>query len=159
MHKKLQWSARWACFLLLGLVLSGCTANLAETDESGLPPHLTVDLHLPKQLEVGASSHYTVEVFNNKQPLADAEQVEFVFWREGKRNSAVTVPAAESSPGVYTVSHILAEEGIYLVQSRVVAASGMVVPIKRIAVGGEAVKQLIELEEAKPEEGQHSGHH
>lgn len=38
--------------LLLGILLSGCTAKIAETYKSGLPAHLTVDLHLPKQLDL-----------------------------------------------------------------------------------------------------------
>jgi hypothetical protein len=61
--------------LLLGVLLSGCTAKIAETDESGLTAHLTVDLHLPKQLDLNSKRGYSVEVSKNNRPLEHIEQL------------------------------------------------------------------------------------
>ncbi len=146
--------------MLLGVIVSGCTAKIAETDESGLPPHLTVDLHLPKQLDLGSESSFSVEVFKNNRPLEHAEKAEFIFWPEGNREAAVTVKATESSPGVYSVSHSISNEGIYLVQSRISAKNEKVLPIKRFAVGSKAVEQLIQMKSAKESSGHsHYEHH
>ncbi|MFB9328742.1 FixH family protein [Paenibacillus aurantiacus] len=146
--------------LLLSVLLFGCTANIPELDESGLPSHLTVKLQLPKQLEVGADSDFSVEVFKGGEPVGGAAQADFVFWPEGQRDAAVTVKAAETSPGVYSVSHRIQEEGIYYVQSLIDTNGDKVLPTKRIAVGAKAVEQLIAMENAaKPDEAAHGGHH
>ncbi|CAM4405362.1 FixH family protein [Paenibacillus alkaliterrae] len=146
--------------MFLGVLLSGCTAKIAETDASGLPAHLTVGLHIPKQLDIGNKSNFSVEVFKNNQPLEKAEQAEFIFWPEGNREAAVTVKATESSPGVYSVSHSITMEGIYLVQSSISGKNDKVLPIKRFAVGSKAVERLIQMESSKESsDNSHNGHH
>ena len=140
--------AVWAWPLLLAALLCGCTAKAAATDESGLPPHLTVNLHLPAKLETGAQSVFTVEVLKGGKPLENADKAEFIIWPEGKKEASVTVKANEASPGVYTVSHTITEEGLYVVQSRISAANEQVMPAKRFAVGADAIERLALLESA-----------
>jgi hypothetical protein len=160
MNDNLQRIVLLGVILLLGVLSSGCTAKIAETDENGLPAHLTVDLHLPKQLDLGSKSNFSVEVFKNNQPLEHAEQAEFIFWPEGNREAAVTVKATESSPGVYSASHSITMEGIYLVQSSISAKNEKVLPIKRFAVGSKAVEQLIQMESTKESsDHSHNEHH
>jgi hypothetical protein len=159
-YENLQRMKLLVVLLLIGVCLTGCTAKITETDESGLPPHLTVEMHLPKQLEIGSKNNFSVEVFKNNQPLEHAELAEFIFWPEGNKEAAITVKATESSPGVYLVSHSITQEGIYLVQSRISAKNEKVLPIKRFAVGSKAVEQLIQMESAKEQsDDAHNEHH
>ncbi|MBD2870216.1 FixH family protein [Paenibacillus arenilitoris] len=139
----------WAWPLLLVLALCGCTANTTETDENGLRPHVTVDLSLPEKPETGIPGLYFVKVSKSGKPLRHAEQADFVIWPEGKEESAVTVKAEETSPGVYSVSHTIEVEGIYLIQSRINADGEQVMPAKRIAIGAHAVEQLAVMEAAQ----------
>ncbi|TYP79353.1 FixH family protein [Paenibacillus methanolicus] len=158
--RRLFRSASLGSFLLLSALLFGCTANIPETGESGLPAHLTVDLHLPKTLEVGEDADFSVEVSKGGKPVRHTEQAQFLFWPEGKSNAAVTMKATESLPGVYTVSHRIDGEGIYYVQSLIQTGGERVLPIKRFAVGPKAVEELIAMESAaRSDETAHGEHH
>ncbi|OAS15071.1 hypothetical protein [Paenibacillus oryzisoli] len=160
MNKRLQRVMLWGFILLWSAVLPGCTAKIAETGENGLRAHLTVDMHLPKQLELNTKRDYSIEILKNNEPQKNAEQAEFVFWPEGNKEAAITLKATETAPGMYSVSHSIEKEGIYLVQSRVSVKNEKVYPIKRFAVGATAVEQLIQMESAKESsEDSHSGHH
>ncbi|QGQ97712.1 hypothetical protein EHS13_23875 [Paenibacillus psychroresistens] len=149
MNNILQRMMSLGVILIFGVLLSGCAMKIAEIDESGLPTHLTVEVHLPKHLDLNSKNDFSVEVFKNNRPLEHAEQAEFIFWPEGNREAAIVVKATESSPGVYSVSHSITKEGIYLVQSRISVQNERVLPIKRFAVGSKAVEQLIQMENEK----------
>jgi len=138
--------------LLLVLLLCGCSAKAAEVDESGLPPHLTVNLHLPEKVEIGKPNLFSVEVQKSGKPMINADQAQFIIWQEDDQSSAVTIQAEQLSPGVYTVTHPITEEGLYVVQSRIRFANDQVMPAKRFAIGNHAIEQLAILESA-----QHSG--
>jgi hypothetical protein len=159
MNDKLHHNMILSVILLLGILVSGCTTKTSETDENGFLSHLTVDLHLPKQLELGSKSDFSVEVFKNSRPFERAEQAEFIFWPEGNKEEAITVKTTESSPGVYSVSHSVTKEGIYLVQSRISAKNEKVLPIKRFAVGSKAVEQLIQMGITEASSESHNEHH
>jgi len=152
----------WAWPLLLIILLCGCTAKTAETDESGLPPHLTVHLQLPEQILSNTPSVFSVAVSKSGEPLKNAVKAEFIIWKEGHKESAMTMNAVESSPGVYSITKQINEEGLYVVQSRISSADEQVMPAKRFAIGAHAIEQLAVLEEAQksgvsaPAE---SGHH
>ncbi|WP_141501110.1 FixH family protein [Paenibacillus luteus] len=142
----------WAGALLLVTFLCSCTATASDVDESGLPPHLSVNLKLPEQLEADIPSIFSVEVTKSGKPLEDADQAEFVIWSEDDDSSTVTIHAEESSPGIYSVTYSISEEGLYVVQSRIRSANEQVMPAKRFALGTQAIERLAFLESA-----QHSG--
>ncbi|OME87969.1 hypothetical protein BK120_01205 [Paenibacillus sp. FSL A5-0031] len=138
--------------LLLVVLLCSCTAKSAEVDESGLPPHLTVNLLLPENLEIEKPNHFSVEVLKSGKPMINADQAQFIIWQEDDQSSAVTIQAEQLSPGVYSVTHSIAKEGLYVVQSRIHFANDQVMPAKRFAIGKDAIEKLAMLESA-----QHSG--
>lgn len=135
--------------LLLIILLCGCTAKTAEADESGLPPHLTVHLQLPEHIQSNTPTVFSVAVSKGGEPLKSADKAEFVIWKEGHKESAMIMNAVESSPGVYSITKQISEEGLYVVQSRISSADGQVMPAKRFAIGASAVEQLAVLEEAQ----------
>ncbi|MGO4544120.1 FixH family protein [Paenibacillus sp. 2TAB23] len=142
----------WAGSLLLVTLLCGCTAKALEVDESGLPPHLSVNLKLPEQLEMDNPSIFSVEVTKSGEPLENADQAEFVIWPEDDESSAATIQAEESSPGTYSVTYSISEEGLYVIQSRIRSANEKIMPAKRFAIGTHAIERLALLEST-----QHSG--
>lgn len=152
----------WAGTLLLVTLLCGCTAKTSEVDESGLTPHLSVNLKLPEQLEADIPSIFSVEVTKSGKPLENAEQAEFVIWPEGEESSTVTIQAEESLPGTYSATYLINEEGLYVIQSRIRSANEQVMPAKRFAIGTHAIERLALLESTQhssaplPAEG---GHH
>ncbi|MGO4542861.1 FixH family protein [Paenibacillus sp. 2TAB19] len=149
MNMNLHRLVKWLWLLMLILLFCGCTVKTTATDESGLPPHLTVDLHVPDEWILGKPSLFSVEVTKSSKPVQNAEKAEFVIWLEGNKESAITIAAKEESPGVYSVTHTLNEEGLYVVQSRINSANEQVMPAKRFAIGAHAIEQLAVLEEAQ----------
>ncbi|WP_138751409.1 FixH family protein [Paenibacillus sinopodophylli] len=149
MNRSIKSRPAWVLPLLLTLMLCGCTANTTQTDESGLPPHLSVNLHLPNKLNIGIPQVFSVEVSKSNKPLEQAEAAEFVIWQEDKKESAVTLAADEQSPGLYSVSYVIDTEGVYYVQARMKFEDGQVMPTKRFAIGDHAIERLIQLESAQ----------
>ncbi|WP_082110776.1 FixH family protein [Paenibacillus algorifonticola] len=149
MNIKIKCMYKWAWPMLLVLLLCGCTTKATQTDESGLPPHLSVNLQLPKLFETGSSNVFAVEVSKSNKPLEHADTAEFVIWREDDKDSAITIKADESSPGLYSASYVIDEEGLYFVQSRIKFADAQVMPTKRFAIGAHAIERLAQLESAQ----------
>lgn len=141
----------WPLLTIL-LLLCGCTAKATQTDGSGLPPHMSVNLQLPNKLETGISSVFSVEVSKSNKPLEKANEAEFIIWPEDHEESAVTIQAEERSAGLYSASYVIEQEGLYLVQSRIKFDDEQVMPTKRFAIGAYAIERLAQLESA-----QHSG--
>ncbi|MGE6663897.1 FixH family protein [Paenibacillus xylanexedens] len=146
MNIKMNRMYKWISPVLLVVLLCGCTAKIAETDESGLPPHISVNLQLPEALAIGSSNVFSVQVSKSNVPLEHAEIAEFVIWPENDEDSAVTIKADESSPGSYAVSYVIEKEGLYVVQSRIQFADAQVMPTKRFAIGDHAIERLAQLE-------------
>lgn len=133
--------------ILLAVLLSGCTANDSATDESGLLPHLTVDLQIPEQLQAGTEGTFTMIVRQNGEPFeAGADSAAFEIWPEGQRENSITIASKLDGSGVYTASPTLDGEGIYVVRCRVSSRDYEVMPSKRFAIGEDAVSQLAMLE-------------
>lgn len=98
MNIKINRMYKWMSPVLLVVLLCGCTAKVAETDENGLPPHISVDLQLPEELKIGSSNVFSVQVSKRNVPLEHAEKAEFVIWPENDKDAAVIIQADEPSP-------------------------------------------------------------
>ncbi|WP_168121199.1 FixH family protein [Paenibacillus sp. HB172176] len=154
-----------SALLMLGimLVLGGCAMTEKPAVDNGLPPHISVQLHLPEAdaVESGREGVYSIEASKNGQPLEDAETAEFIIWQEEHPEKKTIIPATETSPGVYTAAHAIEEDGLYIVKSHLVADGDQVMPAKRMAVGSDAVTRLAQLQ-ANPDEAveaDEAGHH
>ncbi|WP_339308042.1 FixH family protein [Paenibacillus sp. FSL R5-0519] len=146
MNIKINRMYKWMSPVLLVVLLCGCTAKVAETDENGLPPHISVDLQLPEELKIGSSNVFSVQVSKRNVPLEHAEKAEFVIWPENDKDAAVIIQADEPSPGSYEVSYVIEKEGLYVVQSRIQFADAQVMPTKRFAIGNQDIERLVQLE-------------
>lgn len=133
--------------LLLVFILSACTANVDNTDENGLIPHLTVDLQLPSDIELNKVTTLSVTVQNNNQPFDQAEEASFKIWQEESPDKAITLQATQQTSGVYEVDHEFTSEGLYVIQVHVLSSDMEVMPSKRLAIGSEALEQLAQLEQ------------
>lgn len=101
---------------------------------------------MPKSFEKGSSNVFSVAVSKSNKPLEHANTAEFVIWREDGKDSAITLKAEETSPGLYTAAYVIDEDGVYYVQSRIKFADAQVLPTKRFAVGASAIERLAQLE-------------
>ncbi|MDQ6419960.1 FixH family protein [Paenibacillus sp. LHD-117] len=152
---KQSWiqTAAITVYASISLLVSGCTANVPEVDETGLPPHIAVRLNLPPQVERGKESLYSVEILHGGTPVEGAESAEFVVWPEGAPQDAFSVAASETSPGVYSAAITMQEDGLYVVQSRLKADGDQVMPAKRVVIGADAVERLALLQAAQAQGG------
>jgi len=133
--------------LLFVFIISACTANVGNTDENGLIPHLTVDLQLPSHIELNKVITLSLTVQKNSQPFDQAQEAEFMIWEESSPDEAITLQAIQRIPGVYEADHEFTTEGLYVIQSHVSSTNMEVMPSKRLAIGSEALEQLVQLEQ------------
>lgn len=148
MMKKL---ARAAAPLLtaVALLLGGCQANTSGTDEHGFGAHLTVDMRISENLQIGKENSFSVVVEENGKPYGSFYKASFMIWPEDGSSPAVTAEGVQTAPGVYTVTQPLAKEGVYRVNFSGVSAQYEIMPAKRFAIGAKAIQQLAELEKQK----------
>lgn len=137
--------------LLFVFLVSGCTANVANTDESGLIPHLTVDFQLPANIELNKVTTLSLAVQQSDQPFEHAEEATFKIWLEDSPEEAITLPATERKAGVYEVDHTFTTEGLYVIQGHVLSSAMEVMPAKRLAIGSVALEQLAQLNQHQPD--------
>lgn len=141
------------------IILSSCTTDVADTDERGFSPHLTVDLQIPANIELQQIVVLKLDVKKSGKPFEQAELAEFIIWSENKMDQAVTVKASESSPGLYEAEHVFSEDGIYILKSHVASSNLEVMPAKRIAIGAEAIERIAALEQHETGESESSANH
>lgn len=149
-------------FLLVLIVLCSCTANVSNTDDNGLKPHLSVDLQVPPNIETNEATTLTISVQKENQPFEQANEAQFIIWLEENPEDKIAIPAIQHSPGVYKAQYIFSSEGLYIIQSHVIASDMEVIPSKRIAIGMDAIKHLAHLEQQednKPEAPTGHSHH
>jgi hypothetical protein len=147
--------------IILLLFLSACTASFSAIDESGLQPHLNVDLQIPKQLSTSTTGRFSITIQHQDGMPAPAERVMFEIWPEGRQDERISIPGTAIGEGQYAIDHQLMEQGIYVVQCFVSSGDYEVMPAKRFAIGEEAVHQLaaLEAEETSDEPVVNGGHH
>lgn len=118
-------------------------------DENGLRPHLTIDLQVPTNIKTDEIISLSAIVQKSNQPFEHAEEAVFTVWLEDNPEQQVVLPATQHSPGIYEAEYVFPAEGLYIIQSHVLAVDMEVMPSKRVAIGKEAMEHLALLEQGK----------
>lgn len=110
-------------FSLLCLLTLLATACGEDNQEAALPSSEPIDAAFtmqPAEPAKGEAITFSVKVSQNGNPVDDAKEVKFEWWKDGQEQH-VTIPATLQADGVYTAQQAIDEPGSYFVYYHVTA--------------------------------------
>ncbi|MDW0110282.1 FixH family protein [Sporosarcina aquimarina] len=143
---------------LIALLATGCgqedtDANSSAEEEMVVP--ISVDLTVPESGEAGEAVHLSAAVTQGDEKVADADDVEYEIWEEGKKEDSWMVKSEQNTDGLYEAEATFEHDGLFHVQVHVTARDMHTMPMKEITIGEGAAE---ETGEAGHESG-HGDHH
>ncbi|WP_318614065.1 FixH family protein [Sporosarcina sp. YIM B06819] len=146
-----------------GLVLATMAACSNEKPKDvvvdEVPQPIIVDLTVTEKVEVGGTVNMAAVVTQGDEKVADADEVLFEFWEEGKKNDSVKVESVNEKDGLYTAETTFDHDGVFHVQVHVTARGLHTMPMKEVIVGnGAAVVEEHGTEEHGEGHHDHGGH-
>ncbi|MGK5510657.1 FixH family protein [Brevibacillus formosus] len=109
--------------LLLSMLMLLLAACGKETEQQAFQPGAPVEAAFtlePKELVAGDTVTFSVKVTQGGQPVDDAKEVKFEWWKDGQEKHE-TIPASLQGDGVYTAQQTISEPGSYFVYYHVTA--------------------------------------
>lgn len=122
--------------VLLLLILSACSSkeeNNADADVEVYP--LEVDLTVTEKVEVGDTVQMEAIVTYGDEKVADADEVVYEIWEEGKKDESYKIEATNEKDGSYTAETSFDHDGLFHVQVHVTAKQLHTMPVKEVTVG------------------------
>lgn len=152
---------RKSLMFVVGLVLATMAAcsndkpQAVVVDET--PQPIIVDLTVTEKVEVGGTVNMAAVVTHGDEKVADADEVLFEFWEEGKKADSVKIESVNEKDGSYTAETTFDHDGLFHVQVHVTARGLHTMPMKEVIVGGGA--QSVEEHSEEGHHGEsHAGH-
>ncbi len=146
----------WIFMLAFGLVvLSACNGNKVE--ELELPEMLDVQLEVPETVDVNEKIAMKAIVTQGEEKVADANEVEFEIWEDGKKEESSMIEAKNNDDGTYEAETTFEHDGVFTVQVHVTARGLHTMPKKEVTVGtGAAHEEDHEEGHDDHDHGQHA---
>ena len=122
--------------LIAGLmVLSACGKDDVNdgTDVEVLP--LNVELTVTEKAEVGETVKMEALVTYGDEKVADADQVKYEIWEEGKKDESIMIESVNEKNGVYSAETTFEHDGQYTIQVHVDAKQLHSMPLKEVTIG------------------------
>ncbi|MGN7468528.1 FixH family protein [Brevibacillus sp. SAFN-007a] len=108
------------CLSALAILAAACSGpNDQGMEVSGAPVDAAFSLE-PAEPVAGQPITFSVKVTQEGQPVDDAKEVSFEWWKDGQEQHQ-TIPAKLVSAGVYTAQQTISEPGSYFVYYHVTA--------------------------------------
>ena len=134
--KKKSW------IFIAGLVLSTMAACSNEEPQDVVvdetPQPIIVDLTVTEKVEVGGTVNMAAVVTHGDEKVADADEVLFEMWEEGKKDESVKIESVNEKDGSYTAETTFDHDGLFQVQVHVTAKGLHTMPMKEVIVGSGA---------------------
>ncbi|WP_456275739.1 FixH family protein [Bacillus sp. AK128] len=117
-------------------ILTGCnsTENPGVTEETAMPPILEVEIEIDNEMpSIGEAVTISAKVTQGEEVVEDASDVSFEVWKQDSDHEMIVGEHQKS--GVYSVSKVFDEEGIYTIVAHVTARDQHTMPRVEITVG------------------------
>ncbi len=122
---------------LLLVVLTACSSdnqNSTNDAEKDIPEVLEVQLDVPETVKVNDTLKMKATVTQGNDQVADANEVQFEIWEQGKEDDSRMVEANNNKDGTYDGEIVIDNKGDYIVQVHVTARGMHNMPKKTISV-------------------------
>jgi YtkA-like len=131
---KKGWKLGFVLLLISGLLL-GCSANNDETEDAKDIHPIEVTIELPEKGDVNEEIELKAIVTQNKEKVADADEVMFEVWEDGKKDESTMVEGTNNEDGTYTAPYTFDRDGVFVVQAHVTARGMHNMPKQTITIG------------------------
>ncbi|QOS97261.1 FixH family protein [Brevibacterium sp. JNUCC-42] len=141
------------------LLASACTASTDQSSTQNTTPKLVeVDILIPEEISLNEESVLKVQLTQGKENVEDAEDIQFEIWNSNRKEASELIKAQHEKGGIYSVKKTFKENGIYYVQTHVMARGLHVMPKKQFVVGNVSEEELNSIKEESQNQEQSHGH-
>lgn len=151
--RKILWMIA-AVFVVTALAACGSGADKEKekpkTVQKKIEP-LEAALEVPEKAAVNENITMKATVSQGDEKVADADEVKFEVWEEGKKEESKMIEAKNNKDGSYEAATAFDHDGLFTVQVHVQARDLHTMPLKAVTVGKGA-------NEANHDHGKEAGH-
>jgi len=154
-------------FILVLILATACSSNTEEKSEGNNgsetvsaeeePQVVEANIILPDTIFPKEEVTLKVEVTQGKEVVEDANEVMFEIWQDDKEKSEM-VEAKHEGNGIYSITKLFEQDGMYYVQTHVTARDMHVMPKKQLIVGQVSDEEMKQMEEEMQEEDSYENH-
>ncbi|MCJ7842986.1 FixH family protein [Lederbergia sp. NSJ-179] len=131
-------------FMMLAIVfvlLAACGKGTDSNEKEEMPAILEVKLEVPEHVQVDENVDLKAVVTQGDEDVADADEVEFEVWEEGKKDDSVMIAAKNNQDGTYEAETTFDHDGAFTVQVHVTARGMHNMPKQAVTVGEGAAEE------------------
>lgn len=142
--------------ILLGIALISLAAcgNDAKSQDDEVPAILEVQLDVAEHVEVDEKTNLKAVVTQGDEEVADADEVQFEIWEEGKKEESRMIDAVNNQDGTYEAETTFDHDGNFTVQVHVTARGMHNMPKQTVTVGEGAAEES--HDHGEQEHGEHA---
>ncbi|MCH1625226.1 FixH family protein [Ferdinandcohnia quinoae] len=126
-------------FVMVLAVLSACNKDEDEkvdvSDKSEVPQILDVQLKVPESVDVNGKVEMKAIVTQGSEDVADADEVKFEVWENGKKEESSLIEAKNNKDGTYVAETTFDHDGEFTIQVHVTARGMHTMPQANVKVG------------------------
>ncbi|HEY4553263.1 MAG TPA: FixH family protein [Bacillaceae bacterium] len=150
----------WAIAGVASLLLAACGSggNTGSQGDDGVPEILEVQLEVQETADVNEKIPLHATVIQGDEKVADADEVEYEIWEDGKKEDSQMIEAKNNKDGTYSAETSFEKDGVYMVQVHVTARGQHTMPKKTVTVG-EGVSAHAEGDHHEGSHGHNHGVH
>lgn len=143
--------------VMLGIALMSLAAcgNDAKTQDDEVPAILEVQLEVAEHVEVDEKMDLKAVVTQGDEDVADADEVQFEIWEEGKKEESTMIDAVNNQDGTYEAETTFDHDGAFTVQVHVTARGMHNMPKQAVTVGEGAAEESHD-DEGEDGHGEHA---
>lgn len=119
---------------VLGTLIA-CTKKEEPITEVVPPEPLAVELTVTEVVNIGEQVEMKSIVTMGDEKIADADEVTYEVWEEGKKDESEMIDAVNAGDGMYTAETSFDHDGLFHIQVHVTARAQHTMPVKTVTVG------------------------
>ncbi len=142
------------------ILLAACGSHSDHTPTRPSPQMIDVRIFTdpgPDQLNPGESIQILAEVTLGEDFVDNAEEVMFEIWEEGHEERSKKVEGSHQGDGIYSITHIFDQKGIYYAVSHVTVGEMHNMPRLKLVLGNVPGEDF--FHEQEQHEGEMNHHH
>jgi hypothetical protein len=142
--------------ILLIFLLGACGhEGHKNTEEVNFLDPIEVELTSKTELAVNEEIHTQALITQNNVEVSDANEVIFEIWQHGKPDTYRSVEAVNAGDGIYEVTWVAHEEGVYYVFYHVTARGMHRMEKHQFVVGDVDVEKILATPDERPKKHMH----
>lgn len=138
--------------LIIVLLLAACSS---QTEEINYLDPIEVELVTNDELEVNAEINIQAIITQTGSPVSNVSEVLFEIWQHGNPETYRSVEGTAVGEGVYEVTWLAAEEGIYYIYYHITAAGMHRMEKFQYVIGDVDEEKILATPDERPNQHMH----